>query len=223
MDGPECMPSPMRLYDYGPSPNCYKVRLLLAQLGAEYERVPVDIFGGDTLTDEYGAINPSRRVPVLETAPGEYLPESGAILLQLAEGTPFLPDDPYQRGQVVRWLFFEQSAVVPSIGGLRFLVGTGRIDAESAPKGPSVQALRVLEGHLTERDFLVGDGYSLADLALFGYVHAADEGGIEMDRFPAVLRWLDRVREQPGYMNDLEGFPENARPGESRSIYDPLR
>ena len=210
----------MRLYDYGPSPNCYKVRLLLAQLGTEYERVPVDIFGGDTLTDEYAAINPSRRVPVLETDDGEYLIESGAILLHLAEGSSFLPDDPTARAQVYRWLFFEQSSIYPTVGGLRFLVGTGRIDAENAPKGPSVQALKVLENHLSEHDFLVGDSYTLADLALFGYVHVADEGGIEMDRFPAVQRWLDRVREQPGHMNDLEGFPENATVGESRSIYD---
>jgi glutathione S-transferase len=210
----------MRLYDYAPSPNCYKVRLLLAQLGKEYERVPVDIFGGDTLTDEYAQINPGRRVPVLETDDGEYLIESGAILLHLAEGTSLLPNDPIERAQLYRWLFFEQSSVYPTVGGLRFLVGTGRVDAESAPKGPSVQSLKVLEGHLSENDFLVGDSYTLADLALFGYVHAADEGGIEMGRFPAVQRWLDRVREQPGFMNDLEGFPDNAKVGASRSIYD---
>jgi glutathione S-transferase len=210
----------MRLYDYGPSPNCYKVRLLLAQLGIEYERVPVDIFGGDTLTDEYAAINPGRRVPVLETEPGRHLPESAAILLHLAEGTPLLPDDPLDRAEVYRWLFFEQSQVYPTMGGLRFLVGTGRIDADSAPKGPSVQALKVLEGHLSEHDFLVGDGYTLADLALYGYVHCAHEGGIEIDRFPAVQRWLERIREQPGHINDLEGFPENAKVGASRSIYD---
>jgi glutathione S-transferase len=210
----------VRLYDYAASPNCYKVRLLLAQLGIDYERVPTDIFGGDTLTDEYGEINPSRRTPVLETDEGQHLPESGAILLHLAEGTPLMPDDPEQRAQVYRWLFFEQSAVVPTIGGLRFLAGTGRMDAESVPKGQSVQALKVLETHLSEHDFLVGDSYTLADLALFGYVHTAEDWGIEMERFPAVQRWLDRVREQPGFMNDLEDFPGNAQMGASQSIYD---
>jgi glutathione S-transferase len=210
----------MRLYDYGPSPNCYKVRLLLAQLGIECEKVPVDIFGGDTLSEEYGRINPSRRVPVLEPEPGRYLPESAAILLHLAEGTPLLPDDPLDRAEVYRWLFFEQSQVYPTTGGLRFLVGTGRIDADSAPKGPSVSALKVLQEHLVEHDFLVGEGYTLADLALYGYVHCAHEGGLEMDRFPAVVRWLERVRQQPGHMNDLEGFPDNAAVGASRSIYD---
>lgn len=210
----------MRLYDYGPSPNCYKARLALAQLGVEYERVPVDIFGGDTLTDDYARRNPSRRVPVLEPEPGRYIPESGAILLYLAEGSELLPDDAVERAQVHRWLFFEQTQVYPTAGGLRFLVGTGRIDAENAPKGPSVQALKVLEEHLAENDFLVGGRYTLADLALYAYTHCAHEGGLEMDRFPAIGRWLERVQDQPGHMNDLEGFPENARAGASRSIYD---
>jgi glutathione S-transferase len=210
----------VRLYDYAASPNCYKVRLLLAQLGIDYERVPTDIFGGDTLTDEYGDINPGRRTPVLETEDGKHIPESGAILLHLAEGTDLLPDDPVERAQVYRWLFFEQSAVYPTIGGIRFLAGTGRMKREDTPKGPSVDALKVLESHLSEHDFLVGDRYTLADLALFGYVHVSEEGGIDMDRFPAVQRWLDRIREQPGFMNDLEGFPENAKVGQSRSIYD---
>ncbi len=210
----------MRLYDYGASPNCYKVRLLLAQLGVEYERVPTDIFGGDTLSDEYGEVNPARRVPVLETDGGERLPESAAILLHLAEGTSMLPEDPVLRAQVYRWLFFEQTSVYPTIGGLRFLIQSGRLDADAAPKGPSVQALKVLESHLADREFLVGDSYTLADLAMFGYVHVAEEGGLEMEKFPAVRSWLDRVRAQPGYVNDLENLPDNSKPGESRSIYD---
>ena len=210
----------LRLYDYGPSPNSYKARLLLAQLDLDYERVPVDIFGGDTLGDEYERVNPARRVPVLETAPGSYLPESGAILLYLAEGTPFLPDDGEVRGQIHRWLFFEQTQIYPTVGGLRFLVGTGRMAAEDAPKGPSVSALRVMEAHLADREFLVGDDYGLADLALYAYVHLGHEGGLEMERFPAIQRWLERVAAQPGHMNDIEPFPENARPGTSRSIYD---
>jgi glutathione S-transferase len=210
----------MRLYDYAASPNCYKARLALVQLGIDYERVPVDIFGGDTLEDDYAKVNPGRRTPVLEPEPGRYIPESAAILLYLAEGTDLLPDDPFERAQVYRWLFFEQSAVYPTVGGLRFLVGTGRMKPEDTPKGPSVQALKLLEVHLGENDFLVGGRYTLADLALYGYVHCGHEGGLDMDRFPAVQAWLQRVTEQPGYMNDLEPLPENARVGTARSIYD---
>jgi glutathione S-transferase len=210
----------MRLYDYVASPNCYKVRLLLAQLGIEYERVPVDIFSGDTLEKEFADVNPSRRTPVLEPEPGKYLPESAAILLFLAEGTELLPEDGFERAQIHRWLFFEQTQVYPTIGALRFLVGTGRMSAEETPKAPSVDALKLLEAHLAEHDFLVGDRYTLADLALFGYVHVAHEGGLEIDRFPAVQRWLERITEQPGFMNDLEPIPESARVRNSRSIYD---
>jgi glutathione S-transferase len=209
----------MRLYDYAASPNCYKVRLLLAQLGIEYERVPVDIFGGDTLEEEYADVNPSRRTPVLEPEPGKYIPESAAILLYLAEGSGLLPDDRFERAQVHRWLFFEQTQVYPTMGALRFLVGTGRMNAEDTPKRPSVDALKLLEAHLAAYDFLVGDRYMLADLALFGYVHVAHEGGLDMDRFPAVQRWLERITEQPGFMDDLEPIPESARAAESRSIY----
>jgi len=210
----------LRLYDYAASPNCFKVRLALAQLGIDYERVPTDIFGGDTLEDDYGEKNPTRRTPVLEPEPGTYIPESAAILLYLADGTDLLPEDPIERAQVHRWLFFEQTQVYPTMGALRFLVGTGRMKPEDTPKGPSVQALKVLDAHLAESDFLVGDRYTLADLANYGYVHCAHEGGLEMERFPAVRAWLERVEAQPGFVNDLEGFPENAKVGASRSIYD---
>jgi glutathione S-transferase len=210
----------VRLYDYAASPNCYKARLALAQLGIDYERVPTDIFGGDTLSAEYAAINPARRTPVLEPEPGRFIPESAAILLYLAEGSDLLPDDPIERAQVHRWLFFEQTQIYPTVGGLRFLVGTGRMSAEDAPKGPSIQALKILEGHLTDQDFLVGGRYTLADLAVYGYTHCAEVGGIDLGRFPAIRAWLERVEQQPGFMNDLEGFPENSKVGASRSIYD---
>ena len=130
----------VRLYDYPASCNCYKVRLLLANLGRPYERVPVDIFAGDTLTEEYGRINPARTTPVLETDDGRFLPESNAILVYLAEGTPFLSDDPFERAEVVRWLIYEQTDVIPMIGGLRFRLLAGRLE----PDDP--RAIRRREG-----------------------------------------------------------------------------
>jgi glutathione S-transferase len=106
------------------------------------------------------------------------------------------------------------------MGAIRFLVGTGRMKPEDTPKGPSVQALKILEAHLAENDFLTGDRYTLADLANYGYVHCAHVGGLEMERFPAVQAWLERVESQPEFVNDLEDFPANAKVGASRSIYD---
>jgi glutathione S-transferase len=210
----------MKLYDYAASANCYKVRLLLAHLGREYERVPVDIFGGDTLRDEYAAINPARTTPVLEDPPGTFLQESNAILLHLARGTAFLPDDP----QVYRWLFFEQADVVPTMGGLRFRLITGRLSPDDAEalrrREASYEVLALLDGELAQRDFLVGDTYSVADIGIYGYVHVADEAGLDLDPYASLRSWLARVQAQPGYMNDLEPYPQNARAGASRSIYD---
>ena len=210
----------MRLYDYAASANCYKVRLLLAHLGAEYERVPIDIFGGDTLTDDFAAINPARTTPVLEDPPGTFLPESNAILLHLARGTPFLPDDP----QVYRWLFYEQADVVPTMGGLRFRLITGRLAPDEPDalgrRNASHDVLELLDAHLARQEFFVGETYSVADIGIYGYVHVADEAGLELEPYASVRRWLARVQEQPGYMNDLEPYPPSSHVGASRSIYD---
>jgi glutathione S-transferase len=214
----------LRLYDYGPSCNCYKVRLLLANVGRAYERVPVDIFAGGTLTDQYARVNATRTTPTLETDEGRFLPESGAILVYLAEGTQLLPEDQFDRAQVIRWLIYEQTDVVPATGGLRFRLLTGRLqpgdaDAERR-RAAGVEVLRLLDDHLDGREFFVGNGYTIADVALFGYLQVAGEAGYDLDAYPRVQRWLERVEQQPGYMNDLEPYPANARPGAGRSTYD---
>jgi glutathione S-transferase len=213
----------MRLYDYAASCNCYKVRLLLAQLGIAYERVAVDIFAGETLTDEYLAINPARTTPVLETG-GRYLTESNAILLFLAQGTRYLPDDPFELAQAAGWLIYEQTDVVPTIGGLRFrlltqrLVGSDR-DAVRRRNG-SLEVLRLLDEHLTTRDFFVGDGYTIADIAVYGYTHLAHEAALDLEPYESFRAWLARVEGQPGFVEDVEPYGANAVPGAGRSIYD---
>ena len=210
----------MRLYDYADSGNCYQVRLLLAFLGQEYERVPVDIFAGHTLTDEFAALNPARKTPVLQLDDGETLAESAAILWYLAEGTAFLPDDRLQRARVLRWLCFER-VLTPAVAGARFQVMTERVDGETPfllQSGRS--ALRVLDERLTRRDWVALDTPTIADVALFGYTHVAEDAGFDLAALTAVRAWLDRVRALPGYVNDLVPYPPNARPGASRSIYD---
>jgi glutathione S-transferase len=214
----------MRLYDHSASCNCYKVRLLLAQLGRAYERVPVDIFNGETLTDEFGRINPARTTPVLETPDGRYLQESNAILVYLARGTRFLPDGQFEFAQVIRWLIYEQTDVVPMIGGLRFRLLTGRL----APSDPDAirrregadEVLRLLDCHLATHDFFVGERYTVADTAVYGYSHRAGEAGIDLEPYPHVRAWFKRVEQQPGYIEDVEPYGPNAAPGAGSSIYD---
>jgi glutathione S-transferase len=209
----------MRLYDYAASGNCFKVRLLLALLGRPYERVAVDIFAGDTLTDAYAALNPLRETPVLELEDGRTLTQSNAILTYLGEGTAFLPDDAFARGEVASWLSFEQERVMAGIGGPRFRALTGRpFDPARLETGRG--ALAVLEAHLAARDWLVGAGPTIADVSVFAYASRAGEAGL--DTPPRVASWLERVRALPGFVDDYVVYPENARPGASRSIYDPI-
>jgi glutathione S-transferase len=214
----------MRLYDYGPSPNCHKVRILLAQLGRDYERVPTDIFGGDTLKPDFLEKNSGLTTPVLEIEPGVYLPESGAILLHLAEGTDFLPDDALERAHVHRWMMYEQARLFAIVGALRFFVMTGRLDRDSAQARQQLRFSTAIvgqaEGHLASNDFFVAGRYTVADIALYGYLQVAHEAGVDTDPFPNVAAWLDRVRNQPNHVADLEPYPENAYPGKSQSIYD---
>jgi glutathione S-transferase len=211
----------LRLYDYAPSANCYKPRLLLALLERDYERVPVDIFAGETLTDAYVAVNPARETPALELDDGTVLTQSNAILWFLAEGTTFLPQDSLERGQVVQWLFFEQERVMVGIGGARFRILTGRAP-ELIPARLELgeSALTMLEAHLEGRSFLVGDSCSIADLSNFAYVHVAQDAGFRLTDYPSVSGWLERVRALPRFIDDLAPYPDNARAGASRSIYD---
>jgi glutathione S-transferase len=213
----------LRLHDYAASGNCYKVRLLLGQLGRDYERVPVDIFAGDTLTDDFARLNPARETPVLEEDCAEPLAESGAILVHLAEGTDFLPSDAHERAQALRWLLFEQANIIPGIAGLRFRLQTGRMAPDSRTaqylRGVGANCLQILDGRLENRPFLAGSTYSVADIAVYGYVHRAGEVGFDLDEHPSVREWTARIEGTPGYMNDLEPYPENARLGAGRSLY----
>jgi len=209
----------MRLYDYAASGNCFKVRLLLALLGRPYERVPVDIFAGETLTDAYRAVNPLRETPVLELDGGERITQSAAILWFLAEGTPYLPRSALGRAQVASWLSFEQERVMGGIANPRFRMLTGRPAPDlEARRATGRGALDVLAGHLSARDWVVGSRPSIADVALFAYVSVAGDAGL--DHPGAVAAWLDRVRALPGFADDFVPYPRNARPGVSRSIYD---
>ncbi len=200
----------MRLYDYLPSGNGYKVRLLLSQVAVPFELVTLDIVKGETRTPEFLAKNPNGRIPLLEVEPGKFLAESNAILFYLSEGTPFLPDDRWARAQVLQWMCFEQYSHEPNIATVRFWLHYTELTPERRAaieqKRPlGYAALDVMERHLASHRFFVGDRYSIADIALYAYTHVADEGGFELGRYPAVQGWLARVREQPRHVPITQG------------------
>jgi len=211
----------LRLYDYLPSQNAWKVRLLLNHLGLEYERVPVSIFEGESHTDAYLEKNPAGAVPVLEVEPGHFIAESNAILCYLAEGTPYLPADRFERAQVMQWLFFEQSYVEPQIGSLRYWTLTGKLakrseDVVAGKRAYSLRALAALERHLATRRFLVAERYTIADMALYAYAAHADEAGLDLERYPAFRAWIGRVEAQTGFLG--ERFPYSIDPYASREL-----
>ena len=194
----------MLLYDSGVSGNCYKVRLLLAQLGQPYERVELDVVDRSNRGDVLGGLNPALRVPTLVLDDGRSLGESNAIMWFLADGTAFLPTDPFERAQVLQWQFFEQYDHEPNIAVARFWLTKrpGEADTERLAgwHAGGYRALDAMERHLDRRDFLVGERYSLADIALYAYTHVAGEGGFELERYPAIRVWLSRVAAQPGHV-----------------------
>ena len=195
----------MLLYNSPISGNCYKVRLLLAHLGVEYETHEVDVIDRSDPREFLSGLNPARRVPTLVLDDGRPLAESNAILWYFGEGTPFVPDDRYERAKVLQWLFFEQYEHEPTVAVLRFLkTYSGRPDWYDAQRESLTKrgekALRALDDGLRDREWLAGDGMSIADIALYAYTHAADEGGFSLEAFPAVCNWVDRVAAQRGHV-----------------------
>ena len=196
----------MLLYNSQVSGNCYKVRLLFAHLGVEYERREVDVADRSNRPELLGGLNPALRVPTLVLDDGRALGESGAILWLFGEGSRFVPSDAFERAQVLQWMFFEQYDHEPAIAVARFwLRYSGRPREEYADRLPErtaagYRALDALERHLDGRAWLVGDAMTLADIALYAYTHVADEGGFALDRYPAIRGWLDRVAAEPGHV-----------------------
>ncbi len=193
----------MLLYDSRISGNCYKVRQLFAHLGLEYERREMSVIDRSNRPEVLGELNPGLRVPTLVMDDGRTLGESNAITFYFAEGTPYLPEDRYERAQVLQWQFFEQYSHEPYIAVARFWVHAGitptESDAEAKRRGGTA-ALRAMEGHLAGREFLVAERYTIADIALYAYTHVAPEGGFDLEPYPAIREWLGRVEAQPGHI-----------------------
>jgi glutathione S-transferase len=192
------------LYNSQVSGNCYKVRLLLAHLGREYERREVDVIDRSNRAELLGELNPALRVPTLVLDDGRALGESDAILWYLADGTPYLPEDPFDRAKVLQWMFFEQYSHEPYIAVVRFWVAVAQAPPAQAVLEEKMRggyaALDALERHLDSSPFLVAERYTIADIALYAYTHVAHEAGFELERYPAIGSWLQRVAAQPRHV-----------------------
>lgn len=193
----------MKLYDYLPSGNSYKVRLLMSYLGLVYEHVDMDIHKGDTQTSAFKSKNPVGQIPLLELSDGRRIAESNAILYFLAEGTPYWPGNVFDQAKALQWMFFEQYKHEPAIAVARFIHMYARDERGAelenlTPRGYA--ALDIMEAHLSDQLWFVGPGPTIADIALYAYTHVAGEGGFDLARYPNILAWLDRVSDHPKHI-----------------------
>jgi glutathione S-transferase len=202
------MTDTLTLHEYSQSGNCYKIRLTAALLGVRIERREYDIQKGETRTPQFLAeVNPNGRIPVLQVG-DRFIPESNAACFYLADGTALVPDDRFDRADMLRWMFFEQYNHEPNVATLRFwmaFVGEERLSDFQRALLPGKReageaALRLMDEHLAGRGFFVGDRLSLADIALYAYTHVAEEGGFDLSRYPAVRCWLERIASEPGHL-----------------------
>jgi glutathione S-transferase len=204
------------LYSMQLSGNSYKVRLLLARLGIVYRQIEVDILKGETRTPAFLAKNPDGHIPLLELEDGRRLAESNAILGYLAEGTDYLPADPFERAQVLRWMFFEQHSHEPALAAARFWLSLVKGGRELRTHDIDVwmergyEALALMERHLSSHDYFVGERTSVADLALYAHTHVAPEGDFDLGGFPALADWLARIAAERGHVGMMQ-LPEGAR------------
>lgn len=204
----------LTLFDYLPSQNAWKVRQLLHHLGRPYRTEIVSIFEGAGRSAEYLAINPTGTVPAIRLDDGRTLAESNAILAYLADGTPYLPGDRFERAKVQQWLHFEQERVESVIGSLRYWTLTGKLAQRPTAlvemkRAGALRTLGILDRELSTRSFLANDRYSIADISMFAYASRAEEAGIPLEPYPHFRAWIARVQSQPGFLARMHSYSED--------------
>ena len=195
----------LKIYGDSRSGNCYKIQLLCAEMGIDYDWVEVDILAGDTRTPQFLAMNANGKIPLLALPDGRYLPESNAILFYLADGSEFFAGDAYTRAEILQWMFFEQYSHEPNIATSRFIIKylgspPDRQASLEEKQAGGHKALEIMEQQLKRHPFVTGDNYNIADTALFAYTHVADEGGFSLADYPAIREWIAGIKGRPNYV-----------------------
>ncbi len=194
----------MRVYGDSRSGNCYKIQLLCAELGIDYDWHEVDIMKGETHTPDFLAMNPNGKIPLLVTSDGDYLPESNAILCFLADGRSLAGTTRLARATILSWMFFEQYSHEPNIATSRFIIRylgnpANKRAVLKEKKKAGYRALGIMEQQLSDNDWMAGRDFSLADIALFAYTHVADEGGFSLKQYPGIRRWIEQIEARPNF------------------------
>ncbi len=195
----------LKIYGDSKSGNCYKIQLLCAEMGVDYDWQEVDILAGDTRTPQFLAMNANGKIPLLALPDGRHLPESNAILFYLADGSEFFAGDAYTRAEILQWMFFEQYSHEPNIATSRFIIKylgnpPDRQASLEEKQAGGHKALEIMEQQLQRHPFVTGDNYNIADIALFAYTHVADEGGFSLAAYPAIREWIAGIKGRPNYV-----------------------
>lgn len=195
----------LKVYGDSRSGNCYKIQLLCAEMGVDFDWEEVDILAGETRTAEFLAMNPNGKTPVLALPDGRYLAESNAILYYLAEGSEFFSGDTFARAEILQWMNFEQYSHEPNIATSRFIIKylgnpPERRESLTEKEIAGYKALDVMESQLDGRSYITGEQFNIADIALYAYTHVADEGGFDLAGYPAIRAWMDRIAARPNYV-----------------------
>jgi len=195
----------IRIYGDSRSGNCYKIQHLCAEMGIGYDWQEVDILAGDTRTAEFLVMNPNGKIPLLELPGGRHLAESNAILYYLADGSEFFSGDVFDRARIMQWLFFEQYSHEPYIATSRFIIRyQGRPKERQAEleqkRAGGIKALSIMEQQLGNHEYITGDKFNIADIALFAYTHVAGEGDFSLETYPAITDWIDRISKRPNFV-----------------------
>ena len=211
----------LTLYDYLPSQNAYKVRLLLSHLDLAYRTEMISIFEGEGQAPDYLLKNPTGAVPVLELEDGRVIAESNAILFYLAEGSQFLPDDRFDRAKVVQWLSFEGDYIQSTVATLRHWTMTGKLARQPRAlihmkRAGSLKILSIMDRELATRPFLAGERYTIADMSAFAYVHRANEAELPLEDYAHVNAWIERVKAQPGFLEKT--YPYSIDPHSGKDL-----
>jgi glutathione S-transferase len=195
----------MKIYGDIYSGNCYKLKLMCALLAIEHDWIPIDITRGETRSDSFLALNPNGQIPVCVTDDNEVLTESNAILFYLAQGSDYWPQSRLLQTRVLEWQFFEQYSHEPSIAVARYIkvyqqLPDNRLDEYNSKLKAGYRALELMEAHLANREFLVGERCSIADISLFAYTHVAHEGGFDLSAYQSIKSWISTIEHLPGFI-----------------------
>ncbi len=205
-----------------PTPNGHKVHIMLEETGIPYRVHPVNIGAGEQFAPDFLKISPNNKMPAMVDSDGPggkpiSMFESGAMLIYLASKSgKFLPEDLAKKWSTLSWLMFQMGGVGPMLGQAHHFLGYAPEKIEYAMNRYKNEANRlygVIERRLKESEYIGCDEYTIADMAIVPWLRYPDRQGVEIDEYPTLKKWRDKILERPAAKRGCEVLAERRRPG----------